>query len=98
LRATAGAELSDGTLRFLYLAAALLSPRPPGLLVLNEPETGLHGPVLEPLAGLINEAAEVSQVIVTTHSRRLMELLAGRGASGFALTRSADGVTVARPD
>ena len=42
LRPLAAAELSDGTLRYLLWAAALLTPRPPELLVLNEPETSLH--------------------------------------------------------
>ncbi len=42
LRPLRAAELSDGTLRYLLLAAALLTPRPPELLVLNEPETSLH--------------------------------------------------------
>ena len=60
-------ELSDGTLRFLALAAALLTPRPPTLLVLNEPESGLHRDVIPALADLIAAAAEQTQVIVTTH-------------------------------
>src|SRR4051794_35203835 len=42
LRPLSGAELSDGTLRYLLWVAALLTPRPPALLVLNEPETSLH--------------------------------------------------------
>ena len=42
LRPLRAAELSDGTLRFLLWAAALLSPQPPSLMVLNEPETSLH--------------------------------------------------------
>jgi predicted ATPase len=37
-----GAELSDGTLRYILWVAALLTPRPPSLMVLNEPETSLH--------------------------------------------------------
>ena len=45
-------ELSDGTLRYILLAAALLSPRPPELMVLNEPEASLHGDLIEPLEGL----------------------------------------------
>ena len=45
---TAG-ELSDGTLRYLCLLAVLLSPRPPELLALNEPETSIHADLLEPL-------------------------------------------------
>ena len=46
LRPLAAAELSDGTLRYLLLVAALLSPRPPQLMVLNEPETSLHPDLL----------------------------------------------------
>ena len=69
------AELSDGTLRFLLWAAALLSPQPPSLMVLNEPETSLHPDLVGPLAGLIRSAAQVTQVVVVTHSRVLLELL-----------------------
>ena len=50
LRPLSAAELSDGTLRYLCLLAALMSPRPPGLLVLNEPEQSLHPDLLRPLA------------------------------------------------
>lgn len=66
-------ELSDGTLRYLCLLAALLSPRPPGLLALNEPETSIHLDLLEPLAKLIVRASETTQILVVTHS----EVLAG---------------------
>ncbi|MBV9865481.1 MAG: AAA family ATPase [Abitibacteriaceae bacterium] len=64
-------ELSDGTLRFLCLLAALLSPRPPSVLALNEPETSLHPDLLEPLARLIVNAAQHSQLWITTHSDKL---------------------------
>ena len=57
LRPLGAAELSDGTLRYLLLVAALLSPRPPGLMVLNEPETSLHPDLLAPLARLIGQAS-----------------------------------------
>jgi predicted ATPase len=66
-------ELSDGQLRFLCLSAALLSPRPPSLLALNEPETSLHPDLVESLARLIVRAAKYTQVWITTHSRRLAE-------------------------
>jgi predicted ATPase len=69
------AELSDGTLRFLLWAAALLSPQPPSLMVLNEPETSLHPDLVGPLAGLIRSASQVTQVVVVTHSRALLDLL-----------------------
>jgi predicted ATPase len=77
LRALRAAELSDGTLRFLLWAAALLSPQAPSLMVLNEPETSLHPNLVGPLASLIRAAAAQTQVVVVTHSRSLPELLGG---------------------
>jgi len=68
-------EFSDGTVRYLCLLAALLSPVPAPLLILNEPENSLHSDVLVPLAKLIRRASERSQVWVTTHSHRLAGLL-----------------------
>jgi len=81
LRALDAAELSDGTLRFLLWAAALLTPRRPELFVLNEPETSLHPELLAPLAAMIARAATRTQVVVVTHSavlRRAFEV-AGEG-------------------
>ncbi|OBK15909.1 AAA family ATPase [Mycobacterium asiaticum] len=75
LRPLRSAELSDGTLRFLLWAAALLSPQRPSLMVLNEPETSLHPSLVGPLASLIRIAAEHTQVVVVTHSASLRELL-----------------------
>ncbi len=72
LRPLDAAELSDGTLRYLLWVAALLTPRPPELLVLNEPETSLHPDLLAPLANLITMAARSTQLIVVTHSRPLV--------------------------
>ena len=76
LRPLAAAELSDGTLRYLLLAAALLSPRPPSLMVLNEPETSLHPDVLPALGRLIAHYAQDNQVIVVTHADALVKILA----------------------
>jgi predicted ATPase len=70
LRTLAAMELSDGTLRYLCLLAALMSPRPPELLVLNEPEQSLHPDLLAPLARQIASAATRSQVWVISHSPR----------------------------
>ncbi len=75
LRPLGAAELSDGTLRYLLWAAALLAPRPAGLLVLNEPETSLHGQLLAPLGQLITAAATRSQVIAVSHSQPLINAL-----------------------
>jgi predicted ATPase len=68
-------ELSDGTLRYLLLVAALLSPRPPALFVLNEPETSLHPDLFAPLAALIQVASQDAQIIVVTHAETLVESL-----------------------
>jgi predicted ATPase len=75
LRPLSAAELSDGTLRFLLLTAALLTPRPPELMVLNEPETSLHPDLLPALARLITAASEHSQLIVVSHAMPLIEAL-----------------------
>ena len=75
LRPLSAAELSDGTLRYLLWAAALLAPRPAGLLVLNEPETSLHSQLLVPLAQLITAAAAHSQIITVSHSQTLVNAL-----------------------
>jgi len=75
LRPLKAAELSDGTLRYLLWIAALLTPRPPELLVLNEPETSLHPDLLPALGRLIASAAERSQVLVVTHAAHLIASL-----------------------
>jgi predicted ATPase len=75
LRPLTAAELSDGTLRYLLWIAALLTPRPPSLLVLNEPETSLHPDLLPALGRLIARAARDSQVIVVSHAARLIAAL-----------------------
>ena len=75
LRPLKAAELSDGTLRYLLWVAALLTPRPPGLLVLNEPETSLHPDLLPALGRLIVQTAERSQVLVVSHAHVLVDAL-----------------------
>ncbi len=72
LRPLSGAELSDGTLRYLLLVAAILTPRPPPLMVLNEPETSLHPDLLPALAKLIIQASDTMQIWVVSHASRLI--------------------------
>ena len=87
LRPLRSAELSDGTLRYLLWLAALMTPVPPQLLALNEPETSLHPSLVPPLARAIARTASRTQVVVVTHSDPLVEALtaavlgdgAGRG-------------------
>ncbi len=71
LRSLSAAELSDGTLRYLLLVAALLSPRPPSLMVLNEPEASLHPDLLPALGRLIIAASRHCQIWIVSHSSRL---------------------------
>lgn len=75
LRPLEAAELSDGTLRYLLLCAALLPARPAPLIVLNEPESSLHPSLLEPLGGLVRAAAERTQVLTVSHAPALVDAL-----------------------
>ncbi len=94
LRPLGAAELSDGTLRFIMLAAALLSPRPPSLLVLNEPETSLHPAVIPALASLVKECAQRCQVILVSHDLALVEAM-GDHAVHHELVRDTGETTLA---
>lgn len=77
LRPLTQAELSDGTLRYLLLIAALMTPRPPPLMVLNEPETSLHPDLLPPLGRLMRHYAQENQLWVVSHAPALQEVLQG---------------------
>jgi len=67
------ANLSDGTLRFLLLIAIFANPHPGDLIALDEPETGLHPSMLPIVAELATEAAQRTQVILSTHSADLLD-------------------------
>jgi predicted ATPase len=87
LRPLSAAELSDGTQRYLLLTAALLSPRPPERMILNEPETSLHPDLLPPLVRLIAKAAARSQIVVVSHARALVAALGEEGATEIVLEK-----------
>ncbi|GAB5387168.1 MAG: AAA family ATPase [Alphaproteobacteria bacterium] len=97
LRPLQVAELSDGTLRYLLLLAALLTPRPPELIVLNEPETSLHPDLLAPLGRLILSVSDRTQVIVVSHAAALVDALARDRNAGLIRLEKQLGETVA-PD
>lgn len=67
--------LSDGTLRFICLATLLLQPQPPSVILLDEPELGLHPLAITLLAELLQRAAHHTQVIVSTQSVTLVDEL-----------------------
>jgi predicted ATPase len=95
LRSLGTSELSDGTVRYLLLVAALLSPRPPPLMILNEPETSLHPDLLQPLARLIAKASKQSQIIVVSHAASLVQALRDAGARQIVLTKQLGETVVA---
>ena len=68
-------RLSDGTLRYLCLLAILLHPEPPPLVAIEEPELGLHPDIIPHIADLMVRASERTQLVVTTHSRILVDAL-----------------------
>ena len=69
------AHLSDGTIRFMAILALLLSPTPPPLICIEEPELGLHPDAVTLLADVLVQASARTQLIVTTHSDQLVSAL-----------------------
>lgn len=65
-------HLSDGTIRFICLVTALLQPKPPSTIVVDEPELGLHPEALTILAGLLRSASSRMQIIAATQSPVLL--------------------------
>jgi predicted ATPase len=64
--------LSDGTLRYLCLLAILCNPTPSSLIILDEPEMGLHPDMIFTLSRLIKEKSKTTQIIIATHSPLLL--------------------------
>ena len=74
-------RLSDGSLRYLCLLAMLVDPYPPRLLAIEEPEMGMHPDLIPKLADLLVDASRRCQLIVTTHSDILVDVLSERPES-----------------
>ena len=87
-------ELSDGTLRYLCLLAALLSPRSAPLLVLNEPETSLHPNLLAALVDPIVATAKRSQLLILTHAHPFADAIATRTRSSRIELRRVSSATM----
>ncbi len=68
-------ELSEGTLRFLWLVSLLQSPGLSTITMIDEPEVSLHPELLSLLADLMREASQRTQLVVGTHSDRLIRFL-----------------------
>lgn len=66
-------HLSDGSIRFICLATALLQPNPPSTIIIDEPELGLHPEAIRVLAELVEDTARRTQIIVATQSPLLLD-------------------------
>jgi predicted ATPase len=89
---TSAANLSDGTLRFLMLVTILANPEPGELIAIDEPETGLHPRMFPILTELALDAAERTQVILTTHSPEFLNAFRAE-APTTTVAELVDGVT-----
>ena len=89
-------RLSDGTIRFIALTAALLAHDPPPLLCIEEPELGLHPDALPLLGELLVEASARTQLIVTTHSDALVSALTDHVDAVVACERLGDSTVLRR--
>jgi predicted ATPase len=94
-REQSASDLSDGTLRFLFLLAVLGSSEPPPLIAIDEPETGLHPSMLPLVAEFAAEAARRTQVILTTHSPQFLNAFQNR-ADIVTVVESREGKTQLR--
>ncbi len=91
-REQSAADLSDGTLRFLFLLTVLASPDPAPLIAIDEPETGLHPSMLPIIAEYASDAATRTQLILTTHSPQLLDAFS-EIAQQTTVVKWADGET-----
>lgn len=86
-------QFSDGTIRFICLATALLQPAPPSTVVIDEPELGLHPVALEALAALIHEASSRTQLVISTQATTLLDHF---DADHVIVVERSDGASVFR--
>ena len=91
-------RLSDGTIRFIAILATLLSPYPPPLVCIEEPELGLHPDAVALLADLLVDASERTQLLVTTHSDALVSALTDQPDAIVACERPGAGTVLRRLD
>jgi predicted ATPase len=89
-------RLSDGTLGYLCLLAILLHPNPPPLICIEEPELGLHPDILPTLVDLLKEAAQKTQIIITTHSADLIDDLTDMPEAVLVFNKEEGSTTVER--
>jgi len=90
-------DIQSGRFALAMEQHGLLTPRPPQLMVLNEPETSLHADLLAPLARLISEAARHTQILVVTHAALLISALGRQqGLNCITLEKAVGETSIAR--
>jgi predicted ATPase len=87
-------ELSEGTLRFMWLVAILQSSSPASITMIDEPEVSLHPELLSLLADLMREASKRTQLIIATHSDRFIRFL--KPEEVLVLDTNEEGFTTAK--
>ena len=92
-RATPVSRMSDGMLNWLFLLTVLLDPKPPALVCIDEPETGLHPDMFSALTKLLVDASKRMQLIVTTHSGGIVDALADTPEAILVCDKTAEGAT-----
>ena len=80
-------EVPPATPRYLLLGAARLAPRPPEIMILNEPEASLHPSLLDALARLLIQASRRCQIVLVSHNERLIDSLRTEGAHAIELSK-----------
>ncbi len=91
-------RLSDGTIRFIAILVTLLSPSPPPLVCIEEPELGMHPDAVGLIGELLVEASAHTQIVVTTHSDALVSALTNDPETIVACERPGDGTVLRRLD
>ena len=89
-------RLSDGILRYLCLLAILCHPEPPPLVCIDEPEQGMHPDAIHRIGELLIEASQRTQLVVTTHSDRLVSALRDVPESVVVCERGEEGTRLER--
>ena len=92
------ARISDGKLRFIAMLAVLLSPEPPPLVCIEEPELGLHPDAVMLMGDVLKEASERMQLVVTTHSNALVSAFDDRANAIVTCERPGAGTVLRRLD
>jgi predicted ATPase len=93
---TSSLYMSDGTIHYLCLLSILLHNSPPELVIIEEPELGLHPDILPNLRRLLQEASEKCQIIITTHSNSIIDAFTDNPEAVLVSERTGLGTQIMR--